>query len=306
MDELEIEKLLASNDPDAIQKFLSEQSAADALAGDDDTPQDEETPPATPGTAAHAPVNTEPDPAVEALRRENAELQRQLEERERQRQIDAQTAADVEATQKKLELLTDQLTKAGIQPAQLPEEMELTEEELAELDEYGAIGSVTSKIGHKFRALQEVVATLQKQQAESKAAPAPQAAPVVDDPVVVVNKAIDATPGLRKVLDDPTLSQQAIDIDTRLKTDPKWQGKPMTERFAEVMKQMTPRLMKNQPKQHDNQDVPYSLSGVPGATQDVNATLIERFDGMTEAQISQFAATASQAELAALLSEFGH
>jgi len=306
MDELEIQRLLASNDPDAIQKFLSEQSAADAQAGEDDTPQDEETPSAPPGTAANAPVNTEPDPAVETLRRENAELQRQLEARERDRQIDEQTAAEAEATRKKLDLLTDQLTKAGLKPAQLPEEMELTEEELAELDEYGEIGSVTSKIGHKLRVQQALLVQIQRQLAEVKTAPDPQATPVVDDPVVVLNKAVDATPGLRKVLDDPTMRQQAIDIDTRLKTDPKWQGKPMTERFAEVMKQMTPRLMKNQPKDHDNQDVPYSLSGVPGATQDVNATLIERFDGMTEAQIAQFTATASPAELAALLSEFGH
>lgn len=307
MDEAEIQRLLSANDPDALEKYLAGEGSGTAL--DDIESEDEPDDMSSTGDTKNAAtvtttkVEPQPDAEAEALRRENAELQRQLEERERQRIIDEQTAADVEATKKKLDLLTQQLTKAGIEPAKLPDEMELTEEELAELGEYGDIGHVTSKIGHKIRALMATVETLQRQQAEAKA---PAAAPE-ESPAVIANRAIDATPGLRKVMDDPALSKQAIDIDTRLRADPKWAGRPMTERFAEVMKQMTPRLMKDQPKQHDSQDVPYSLSGVPGATQDVTASINERLAGMTEAEISQYLALNPDApEIAQLLASYGH
>lgn len=248
---------------------------------------------------------------LEQERREKAELKRQLEERDRQYQESQSVAEKVEAMNQKVALLTGQLQKHGIKPAQLAEELQLTEEELECLEDFDQLGEVSAKVARKLMALEAQVTKLTTQQ---NTVPAQSAPADADDAAVIsdINAAIDATEGMRAVMSDPVLSKQAVLIDEELKANAAFANKPLTERFAAVMKRMAPVILQQQGKgakqndvDLDNVDPPHSLNGIAGATADVNAPLSEQLQGLTEDQLQHRINQMTDAQRAQLMNELG-
>lgn len=248
-----------------------------------------------------------PFSVLEAERQKSARLQQELEERDRELQEARTSREQAEATQRKIDLLQQQLTKHGIKPAQLAEELQLTEDELANLeDEFGEVGTVSAKTARKLLHMEQVIHKLESQVAQTTAKPAPQ--PVDDDAQATLD-AIQATDGLPEVMKDPVLSKKAIAIDDELKAKPEFKDKPLTERFAEVMKRLAPAILA-QSKGKDKDDAnlddiepPNSLNGIPGATADVNATLAAQFANLSEEEIQHRMLQLSEAQQQQLMKE---
>ena len=324
MDE-EFLDLLKDADPDAILAAINKLGSEEVVNPDSapGTELDESASTAGPTASTGAEVETPagitskngehviPFSVLEEERRQNAELKRQLAEHARTVQASQNASAEYEAMQRRNELLRQQLEAQGIKPAQLPEEQTLTAEELQQLEEFGELGEVAGKMGHKVLHLLNTQQKMQEQLAALTKAPAtPTPAENADPAVTAVSAAIAATPGLPEVMADPALSKLAVDIDNQLKTNPAFANKTIAERFAEVMRQMTPRLVKRDagkgPQKDVDTDAPFSLSGIPGATNDVTASIADRLSHMNEAEIQTYIETGSAAEVAEILRAMGH
>lgn len=327
MKQEELQALLDSGNPDDIDKALkyldenkedvnaepssgsegAEQSAA-TEGNDVNTGSSTAEGAAPKGVASKNGDHVLPYEVLEQERREKAELKRQLEERDRQQLESQNMAQQVEAMNQKVALLTEQLTKNGIKPAQLPEEMQLTEADLEGLEDYDTLGEVNIKMARKVMALESQLEKLHKQQAAAKPEPVSDDTAALND----INAAIDATDGMRAVMSNPELSKQAVQIDEELKAKPEFANKPLTERFAAVMKRMAPVILKQQGKGAKQDDVdlddvkpPHSLNGIPGATADVNAPLSQQLEGLTEEQIQQRLNQMTDAQRNQVLAEIG-
>ncbi|WP_345891394.1 hypothetical protein [Dickeya oryzae] len=152
----------------------------------------------------------------DVLEAERAEKRRLAESNQR-------TAAELAEAKRQLEVFTRQINAAGLQPAQLPEKSQITQEQLDALREsFPDVANVIDVLAQKVEHLQSVQ-------------PAPAAAhPAESNPVSV---ALDATPDLKAWQSgDPDRFTLAIHIDETLKQDPAWKDKSLTERFGEVVK----------------------------------------------------------------------
>lgn len=320
MTDEELQAALDSGDPDLIEQAIAQyegspdvadpESSAGKLTEEENgavTAADENAEPS--GVTSKNGQHIIPYEVLEQERQANALLRQQLEERDREIQAANNLAASHQATTEKLALLQQQLEKEGIEPAQLPSELKITAEELEQLTEYGDVGDVTRKLGHKLLAMTALVEKLQQQSAVA-AAPAEQQQSD-DSPASIVNKAIDQVDGLRAILDNPDLSPEALAVDKALQKDPAWNTKPLESRFAEVMRRMAPKVVASERSKQNKKelstdiDPPYSLSGIPGATSDVIAPLAQQFEGMTEAQIQARMSNLSDAEQDKLLQALG-
>lgn len=229
-----------------------------------------------------------PYEVLEQARHEAQEAKRAaalLQEQLAQAQSKAESA---ESLQRTAQLLTEQLQKAGIKPAQLDADLTLTEEDLEALDEYGEVGQVSRKTAMKLRHLEGVIAQLQQQAKAITTVAAPES---TQTPEAVAN-AIAAVDGLQEVMGHPTLSKQAIQLDDQLKGDPKWANAPLESRFTEVMRRLTPSIMKegaakSKAKEFDPDrfDPPMSLNGISNQSNATDAGLESMFNGLSEAEV---------------------
>ncbi|PXW43472.1 hypothetical protein DFO54_111158 [Erwinia sp. AG740] len=152
----------------------------------------------------------------DVLEAERAEKRRLAESNQR-------TAAELAEAKRQLEVFTRQINAAGLQPAQLPEKSQITQEQLDALREsFPDVANVIDVLAQKVEHLQSVQ-------------PAPTAAHSAESNPVSV--ALDATPDLKAWQSgDPDRFTLAIHIDETLKQDPAWKDKSLTERFGEVVK----------------------------------------------------------------------
>ncbi|SLM63500.1 MULTISPECIES: hypothetical protein [Dickeya] len=152
----------------------------------------------------------------DVLEAERAEKRRLAESNQR-------TAAELAEARRQLEVFTRQINAAGLQPAQLPEKSQITQEQLDVLresfpDVANVIDVLAQKVEH-LQAVQPVPAATQSNESNP------------------VSMALDATPDLKAwQSDDPDRFTLAIHIDETLKHDPAWKDKSLTERFGEVVK----------------------------------------------------------------------
>ncbi|MEI7375671.1 hypothetical protein [Dickeya chrysanthemi] len=152
----------------------------------------------------------------DVLEAERAEKRRLAESNQR-------TAAELAEAKRQLEVFTRQINAAGLQPAQLPEKSQITQEQLDALREsFPDVANVIDVLAQKVEHLQSVQ-------------PAPAAAHSAESNPV--SAALDATPDLKAWQSgDPDRFTLAIHIDETLKQDPAWKDKSLTERFGEVVK----------------------------------------------------------------------
>lgn len=131
---------------------------------------------------------------------------------------------ELEQTKRQLQMLTQQVNNAGLTPVKLPEEAQITPEQLA-------------KIRNEFPDLSGVFETLvQKIDYLQKANPGAQPAPVesTGNPVTDALKATPELEGWQTA--DPDRFSLAVHLDEKLQSDSAWKDKPLTERFSEVVR----------------------------------------------------------------------
>ncbi|MGF1760431.1 hypothetical protein L4D76_21375 [Photobacterium sagamiensis] len=155
--------------------------------------------------------NKIPFEVLEAQRAENQRLQDELA-------ASKQREADFEKTQRLLEVRDKQLAKLGVDPADLPENLDITDAQMDELQEnYPEIAPVISTL-------------LAKVQAQSPVTQQPQEAPAVNQ---VLNENTDLSAWKQEQGDRWNV---ALHIDDTLLADPAFEGKPASERLAEVVR----------------------------------------------------------------------
>ncbi|HBZ9867355.1 TPA: hypothetical protein MND73_004285 [Salmonella enterica subsp. houtenae] len=122
--------------------------------------------------------------------------------------------------QRKVNLLTSQINQAGMTPDPLPENAQITDEQIARIREmYPEMADLLTTVVRKYDYLQTRV------QDAREASPAPS--PVLE--------AMDAVPDLKVwQQSDPDRFAVAVHLDEKLQNDPAWKDKSLTERFSEV------------------------------------------------------------------------
>jgi hypothetical protein len=166
------------------------------------------------GIAAQDGKHVIPYAVLEAAR---AESRRNAESQQR-------ASIELEQTKRQLQMLTQQVNQAGLTPAKLPEESQITPEQLAKIrDEFPDLSGVFETLVQKIDYLQ-------------KANPVTQPAPVesTGNPVTDALKATPELEGWQSA--DPDRFSLAVHLDEKLQADPAWKDKPLTERFSEVVK----------------------------------------------------------------------
>lgn len=194
----------------------------------EDKPQDKATVEPTATTAAESePARDEkgkfiatkngegkiPYGVLEAARAEAKQYREQLQQKD---------TAYTEAM-RKLELMQGQLTTAGMQPADLPENIQFDDKEIQAIaDDFPEVGKIMRGMAAKIQHLQS-----QYQASQPAAAPADTGNPVMD--------AINAIPDLAEWREkDTDKFSFAVHLDGKLQNDPAWKDKTLTERFQEV------------------------------------------------------------------------
>ncbi|VVA49371.1 hypothetical protein SERVES_03127 [Serratia ficaria] len=145
-----------------------------------------------------------PYAVLEAAR---AESRRNAESQQR-------ASTELEQTKRQLQMLTQQVNQAGLTPAKLPEESQITPEQLAKIrDEFPDLSGVFETLVQKIDYLQ-------------KANPSTQPAPV-ESTGHPVTDALKATPELEGWQSaDPDRFSLAVHLDEKLQADPAWKDKP--------------------------------------------------------------------------------
>ncbi|MGL4486147.1 MAG: hypothetical protein ACRCUG_03960 [Yersinia sp. (in: enterobacteria)] len=143
-------------------------------------------------------------------------------EKQRLAGTNQQTAIELAEAKRQLEALTRQISSAGMQPVPLPENAQITLEQINAIrDDFPGMAAMFDTLVQKIDYLQ------QGQSAE--VAHQSSGSPVTD--------AMNAVPDLKSWQDqDPDRFTLAVHIDTNLQNDPAWKDKSLTERFVEVAK----------------------------------------------------------------------
>lgn len=330
MDDAELQALLNSGDPEEIDKALKyldenkEDVSAEPSSGNQGTEQDaadkgndvnagsSPTDNAAPkGIASKNGEHVLPYDVLDRERRENQELKRQLEESDRQLRESRTLSDQATAINQKVELLQNQLTKHGIKPAQLAEELQLTEEDLEGLEDYDNLGEVSAKTARKLMALEKQFAKLTEQY-QTAPAQATNTNDADNNAITDINAAIDATDGMREVMSNPNYRDKAVAIDEQLKAMPQFAGKTLEQRFSEVMKRMAPVILKGSDKRGNKEDddfddikPPHSLNGIAGATPDVNAPISQQLAGLNDDEIQHRLMQMTDAQRNQVMQELG-
>lgn len=168
-------------------------------------------------------------------------------ERDAKRQLQAQLDAlqekqsEWEQSQRLLRIRDKQLQKLGVAPEDLPENIQLSEEQLDALaDDYPEIGTAIRGLVAKVTKIEsQSTHTAQVQTAEAQSTP--QSNPVLD--------AIEANTDLKAWRESGGEQwNKAIEFDDQLQADPQWASKPIQARFDEATR-LTKAHFEQQQKQ---------------------------------------------------------
>jgi len=164
-----------------------------------------------------------PYEVLETTRKRTVELQEQLAEERRLRE-EAQTKLDKNTRQ--AELLSKQLQEAGIDPSQLPEDMQLTPELLAAIsNDYGDLGKAVAYLASKQNAINTP--------AKEKPASEPEAKQLNQE----FKAYYDSNPKLQEIMD----KEGSDEFDTldhffnKIKVSPDFKDKPLSAQLDEAM-----------------------------------------------------------------------
>ncbi|VFB10088.1 Uncharacterised protein [Aeromonas salmonicida] len=226
-----------------------------------------------------------------------------LEAERAQRQALAAENAQLKAVAAEREKLQQVLDKHGIDPDADPDALNIEEIEQLSQD-YPEIGKVLTGIAKRLEMLK---------QPKNEPTP-PQAESTIPD---AVQTALQAVPELATWMEkDQDRATFAVSVDERLKADPAWKDKPLTERFAEVAKrtkaafgdqveQQAPPAEKpvSQKKVEERDHIPVSPSDLGQSVQ--HESKADKYGAMSQEQLIAEMATMTPAQIEALLEEQG-
>lgn len=216
------------------------------------------------------------------------------------RQALAAENAQLKAESAERERLQTLLEKHGIKPDADPDAISSDEiEQLAQ--DYPEIGKVLTGIANRIDKLSQQ--------------PTQQSAPPASSIPNEVQTALQAVPELDGwIKSDEDRATFAVSVDERLKVDPAWKDKPLTERFAEVVKrtkaafgdaveqQAPPPVNKPSTKAVEVRDhIPASPSDLGQSVQ--HQSTAEKYGSMSQEQLMAEMSAMSAAQIEALLAE---
>ncbi len=235
----EIEAMLEAWEAKDVDSDLGDAPHADEhasrdLSNDDGKEGDTDaaSPPAAPdlspeGILAKDQKHIIPMAVLERERQEKAQLRQEVE------QLKAK-AAQLDKAERLIALRNHQLEDYGVAPADLPEDLKVSDDKLAELrEEYPQLGDAIVALNNKIDAL---AANRVEVDPSPPPAPAPPQAPATDTELTA---ALQGNADLQSWLSqgDPRWSA-AQQIDSHLSSRPEWANKSYAERFDEVSKRV--------------------------------------------------------------------
>lgn len=334
---LNIDEVLATGDPEAIQKMLDEIEAnetEDELEQDESEAESEaekpakqaakqevEEPVASDQSEAEESLETNEKPSIltkdgkhtipyDELEKARNEARLSKEEMRNAKSMIDDLMAKQEEMTRRIEWSDRQLKKAGIDATQPPENIQLTDEQLEEMEEnYGELGTVIRSL---YTQNQKLARTVQARQDSDQDSSAQADTSARNE----VNAAIDRNADLRKwQAGDQERFSQAVTIDERLRRDPKWVNKTFDERFTEVVRLTkaafgdTDSPARNQQQRKDVEkeaakaisnatpSTPDSLSDFNSSNADSEKTLTQRLGEMTPDQAARAFSKMTQAQI---------
>lgn len=171
-----------------------------------------------------------PYSVLEDERKEKQLLRQQLDELIKKQDESSQTQAAYDKAQRVIEHLNNQLTGMGAEPQELPEDIEVTDDDVKSLGEdYPEFGRVLTGQQNEIKKLKRLLE--QKTQGQTAAQSA--------QPKVDIGEIIQSIPELAKMQQAGGEDwQRAIELDDQLIVDPNWQGRSQAERFQEVTRRV--------------------------------------------------------------------
>ncbi|KUI98948.1 hypothetical protein [Vibrio sp. MEBiC08052] len=224
---------------------------------------------------------------LERERETNKQLQQQLDEFKSR---ESQWSDD----QRLLELRNQQLESLGVDPADLPENFNVTEEQLNELaEDYPEIGKM----------IRHLYARVDQFESRQPHEPAPPSNPVAD--------AIEENSDLRAWQQEGGAQwNKALDIDDELRADPNWSQRPLNERFAEVARRVKDQKQSEAKAQQETAEAQDPSDDLPASPSEVGQTTThqlspkDRLATADETDIQSMFSGMTDAQIEALLSEF--
>lgn len=216
IDDLDDGKKAETSDEDKADKGTEQAPSADQLAA---TEADGVKPKLLSKDGKHE----IPYEVLETTRKRTIELQEQLAEERRLRE---EAQAKLDKNTRQAELLSKQLEEAGIDPSQLPEDMQLTPELLESIsNDYGELGKAVAYLASK----QAAINTPAKEQ--------PASAPVAQQPNQEFKAYYDSNPKLQEIM----ANEGSDEFDTldhfynKIKVSPEFKDKPLSAQLDEAM-----------------------------------------------------------------------
>lgn len=215
-DDLESGKKAETSDEDKADKGTEQAPSADQLA---ETEADGVKPKLLSKDGKHE----IPYEVLETTRKRTVELQEQLAEERRLRQ---EAQAKLDKNTRQAELLSKQLQEAGIDPSQLPEDMQLTPEMLESIaNDYGDLGKAIAYLASKQNAI------------NTPAKDKPASEPVAQQPNQEFKAYYDSNPKLQEIM----AKEGSDEFDTldmfynKVKVSPEFKDKPLAAQLDEAM-----------------------------------------------------------------------
>ncbi|MEX2964509.1 hypothetical protein [Microbulbifer sp. TYP-18] len=215
--------------------------------------------------------------------------------------------------------LKQQLQANNLTPADVLQKIDIDDEMLETLSEYGNLGEVVRALALQNQQLQEAIS----QDREKAAPPVPDQGP--DAVQQQVESAIANNPSLSDWRqNDPDKWEMAIIVDEKLKQDPAFKEASFEERFKEVVKRTQAAFgVPDKPQDEPGQDAqaladkakakveeatknqfPQSLTDI-GHSSTAEKSRLDQFSEMSEAELAVAMENMSQDQIESLMAELG-
>lgn len=314
MEEFEVTDELPTNDPAPVVAPVVDHSQQDTLGTDTDAASEAAGADTTVDDGEQGKTEDNPDietkdgkhtipyAVLEAERNEAARLKEQLDEERKLREQEQEQRAALERESKLLNVRNKQLEEMGIKPADLPEELDMSGDALAELQEnYPELAPYIQSLNAKI----EQLSTSAAPAAPVPTAPAPQPH---NDVAAALNANTDLT-AWREAGGDKW--KVALDIDDSLLADPAWRSKTHAERLDEVARRTKAafgesdsqtKAKAEQAQAHAQASLPASPSEL-GVTNEHEGTLAQRAAKMNPEELNGLFESLDPDDIEAILAE---
>lgn len=207
-------------EPEKVDSETEESASSDDGKAE---PEEQEEQEPQKGILAKDGENIIPFDVLERERQEKQELQQKLDELQ-------QRQSEFEQNQRLLDVRNKQLEKLGVEPDDLPENLNISDEQLEELkDNYPEVGKIIHHLIAKVNHVSQTQTTHSQTDNESNQSTGQQ------DVQAVINEISDLSAWQK---DGGENWSKALELDGQLQTDPTWKHKPLAERFQEVVRRV--------------------------------------------------------------------